>query len=115
MLANVASVCSFQNLDNETFSVNNGAHFPLEKMPHIPWISALEGGITYNIIVLPGLVSDEETIDLVAPMEDHAPNDSLTSLGERRTAVEVSRPSWSSVSNLKCRRLGFILKGGKEV
>ena len=55
-----------QDLDNETFTVNNGAHFKLEMMPHIDWIGALDRGGLDKAIVVPGKVPEKAVVDLLA-------------------------------------------------
>ena len=54
------------DLDREIFSVNNGAHFKLDKVPHINWIEALAVGELGDQIVLPGALPEEALANLVA-------------------------------------------------
>ena len=54
------------DLDREIFSVNNGAHFKLEQIPHIAWIEALAIGELGDQIVLPGSLPTEALANLVA-------------------------------------------------
>lgn len=53
------------DLDRETFSVNNGAHFKLHQVPHIDWINSLADGDLGDKISLPGAVPIEALSDLV--------------------------------------------------
>ena len=53
------------DLDRETFSVNNGAHFKLEQIPHIDWIESLADGGLGDQISLPGAVPMEAVTHLV--------------------------------------------------
>ncbi|KAL8766572.1 MAG: hypothetical protein Q9194_006235 [Teloschistes cf. exilis] len=46
------------DLDREIFSVNNGAHFKLEQMPHIDWMRALDVGRFDEQILLPPLLPE---------------------------------------------------------
>ena len=54
-----------QDLDNERFIINNGAHYALERMPHIDWMAALQRSGSDNRFVLPGVVPDEAVVDLL--------------------------------------------------
>ena len=54
------------DLDRETFSVNNGAHFKLEQVPHIDWINSLADGRLGDTISLPNAVPMEAITSLVA-------------------------------------------------
>ena len=47
------------DLDRETFSVNNGAHFKLDRVPHIDWVHSLAIGNLGDTISLPGAVPKE--------------------------------------------------------
>ncbi len=53
------------DLDRETFSVNNGAHFKLDQIPHIDWISSLAKAGLGDEVSLPGSVPEEAVTDLV--------------------------------------------------
>ena len=53
------------DLDRETFSVNNGAHFKLEQVPHVDWINSLGNGGLGDVIALPGAVPMEAITNLV--------------------------------------------------
>ena len=53
------------DLDRETFSVNNGAHFKLEQVPHVDWINSLGNGGLGDVIALPGAVPMEAITKLV--------------------------------------------------
>ena len=59
------------DLDREIFSVNNGAHFKLEQIPHVDWIAALADGELGDKIALPGVVPEDALANLVA--EPHLP------------------------------------------
>ena len=54
------------DLDREIFSVNNGAHFKLEQVPHIDWINSLAKGGLGDRISLPGILPLEAVTSLVA-------------------------------------------------
>ena len=54
------------DLDREIFSVNNGAHFKLDQVPHINWIEAIAVGELGDQIVLPGALPEEALANLVA-------------------------------------------------
>ena len=55
------------DLDREILSVNNGAHFKLDRIPHVDWIAALAGARLFSDkIVLPGLVPEDAVASLVA-------------------------------------------------
>ena len=54
------------DLDRETFSVNNGAHFKLQKVPHIDWINSLDCGEHGDQIPLPATVPKDAITSLVA-------------------------------------------------
>ncbi|KAL8825489.1 MAG: hypothetical protein Q9191_004387 [Dirinaria sp. TL-2023a] len=54
------------DLDREIFSVNNGAHFKLDRIPHVDWIAALADGGLGDKIALPGLVREDAIANLVA-------------------------------------------------
>ena len=61
------------DLDRETFTVNNGAHFKLEQVPHIDWIKALENGRLGDPIALPAALPRDGITSLVA---EHPPQSS---------------------------------------
>ena len=68
------------DLDRETFSVNNGAHFKLDQVSHIDWINSLTKGGLGDMISLPGAVPMEALTSLV--MEHTLQNSELSeSLG----------------------------------
>lgn len=54
------------DLDREIFSVNNGAHFKLDQVPHIDWINSLANGGLGDQISLPGTIPVEAVTSLVA-------------------------------------------------
>ena len=54
------------DLDREVFSVNNGAHFKLDQVPHIDWINSLTSGGLGDQISLPGTIPLEAVTSLVA-------------------------------------------------
>ena len=54
------------DLDREIFTVNNGAHFKLDQVPHVNWIEALAVGELGYQIVLPGALPEEALANLVA-------------------------------------------------
>ena len=54
------------DLDREIFSVNNGAHFKLDQVPHIDWISSLTQGGLGDLISLPGAIPPEAVMSLVS-------------------------------------------------
>ena len=54
------------DLDREVFSVNNGAHFKLDQVPHIDWINSLADGGLGDKISLPGTIPLEAVTSLVA-------------------------------------------------
>lgn len=53
------------DLDREVFSVDNGAHFKLDRVPHIDWINSLADGDLGDKISLPGAVPFEALSNLV--------------------------------------------------
>lgn len=53
------------DLDREVFSVNNGAHFKLDQVPHIDWIGSLVNVGIGNTISLPGAVPMEAVTSLM--------------------------------------------------
>ena len=53
------------DLDRETFTVNNGAHFKLDQVPRIDWINSLANGGLGDKISLPGAVPMEAVTSLV--------------------------------------------------
>ena len=53
------------DLDRETFSVNNGAHFNLKEIPHIDWINSLDCGELGDQIPLPAAVPKNAITSLV--------------------------------------------------
>lgn len=54
------------DLDREVFSVNDGAHFKLDQVPHINWIAALADGALGDKILLPKPLSEEAIANAVA-------------------------------------------------
>ena len=52
------------DLDREIFSVNNGAHFKLGRLPYINWIESLADGRLGDKIILP-FVPKEDTASLM--------------------------------------------------
>ncbi|KAL8996706.1 MAG: hypothetical protein Q9188_006502 [Gyalolechia gomerana] len=54
------------DLDREIFSVNNGAHFKLDRVPHVHWADALADGALGDKITLPSLMPKEAIANLVA-------------------------------------------------
>ena len=54
------------DLDREIFTVNNGAHFKLDQIPHLDWIDALAVGELGDQIALPGAVPKDALANLVA-------------------------------------------------
>ena len=54
------------DLDREIFSVNNGAHFKLDQVPHIDWINSLANGGLGDQISLPGTIPVKAVTSLVA-------------------------------------------------
>lgn len=60
------------DLDRETFSVNNGAHFKLDRVPHVDWINSLGNGGLGDKIVLPGAVPMEAVTNLVIERTDQS-------------------------------------------
>ena len=54
------------DLDREVFSVNNGAHFKLDQVPHIDWINSLASGGLGDQISLPGTIPPEAVTSLVS-------------------------------------------------
>lgn len=54
------------DLDREIFSVNNGAHFKLQQMPHIDWMRALDVGRFDEQIVLPPLLPEGAIVTVMA-------------------------------------------------
>ena len=54
------------DLDREVFSVNNGAHFKLDQVPHIDWINSLTCGSLGDQISVPGTIPLEALTSLVA-------------------------------------------------
>ena len=54
------------DFDREVFSVNNGAHFKLDQVPHIDWINSLASGGLGDQISLPGTIPLEAVTSLVA-------------------------------------------------
>ena len=61
------------DLDREVFSVNNGAHFKLDRIPHIDWINSLAKGVLDDTISLPGTVPMDAVTNLVV---EHTPQSS---------------------------------------
>ena len=53
------------DLDRQTFTVNNGAHFKLDQVPRIDWINSLADGRLGDKIALPGTVPIDAVTDLV--------------------------------------------------
>ncbi len=53
------------DLNRETFSVNNGAHFKLDQITHIDWIGSLAEAELGDQVSLPGSVPAEAVTDLV--------------------------------------------------
>lgn len=60
------------DLDRETFSVNNGAHFKLHRVPHVDWINSLADGELGDKIILPGSVPMEAVTNLVVEHPDQS-------------------------------------------
>ncbi|KAL8861612.1 MAG: hypothetical protein Q9178_002137 [Gyalolechia marmorata] len=54
------------DLDREIFSVSNGAHFKLDRIPHIDWIGALDVGSLGDQICLPALLPEGACTNVVA-------------------------------------------------
>ena len=54
------------DLDREVFSVNNGAHFKLDQVPHVDWINSLTCGELGDQISVPGTIPLEAVTSLVA-------------------------------------------------
>ena len=54
------------DLDREVLTVNNGAHFKLDQVPHIDWINSLASGGLGDKISLPGIIPPESVTSLVA-------------------------------------------------
>ena len=73
------------DLDREIFSVNNGAHFKLEQIPHISWIESLADGGLGDKISLPGAVSVEAVTHLVVE-----PNSQSSELSKTLSGLTVS-------------------------
>ena len=86
------------DLDNEKFTVNNGAHFMLEKMPHIDWKAALRESSWRTQFILPGIVPEEAMTDLVTPAETITPSNLLSQqLGSLVVEDKVSLPIKSGI------------------
>lgn len=70
------------DLDRETFSVNNGAHFKLDQISHIDWINSLTKGDLGDMISLPGAVPIEALTSLVVEhtLQDSELSESLGDL-----------------------------------
>jgi len=79
-----------QDLDDEKFTVSNGAHFALERMPHIQWIPALDKSSLGSQIIMPGAVQDEAIVDLIAAVESHVQTNALMHHVGDLTVEEVS-------------------------
>lgn len=76
------------DLDRETFSVNNGAHFKLDRIPHIDWINALANGGLGDKIALPGAVPMEAVRHLV--VEQNFQSSELSKIQGDLTVSDVS-------------------------
>ena len=57
------------DLDREIFSVNNGAHYKLDRIPHINWIESLANGLMGDKISLPFIGDDMASLVAEAPKE----------------------------------------------
>lgn len=51
------------DLDNEVFTVNNGIHVHLNRIPHLDWINAIEDGV-----LLPSSVPEEAIADIIVKL-----------------------------------------------
>ncbi len=76
------------DLDRETFSVNNGAHFKLEQVPHIDWINSLADGRLGDKISLPSAVPMEAITSLV--VENTSQRSEISKLLGALTVGDVS-------------------------
>ena len=56
------------DLDREIFSVNNGAHFKLDRIAHVDWIGALADGRLGDKLIIPDVIPDDAVADLVVPI-----------------------------------------------
>ena len=55
------------DLDREIFSVNNGAHYKLDRIPHINWIESLANGLMGDKISLPFIGDDMASLVAEVP------------------------------------------------
>lgn len=82
-------------IDRDTFTVNNGAHFKLEMIPHIDWINSLAHGGLGDKISLPDAVPTDAVTNLVIE-----PNFQSSEL-----LKTPSDPTISNVSHsIRCRK-----------
>lgn len=79
------------DLDREVFSVDNGAHFKLDRVPHIDWINSLADGDLGDKISLPGAVPIEALSNLVVEpnLDNGELSGTLDDLSISDTAVPV--------------------------
>ncbi|KAL8911488.1 MAG: hypothetical protein Q9171_003349 [Xanthocarpia ochracea] len=90
------------DLDREIFSVSNGAHFKLDRIPHIDWIGALNVGSLGDQICLPALLPEGACTNVVAEPSTILP-DLVTTDGEPSEATsEYVTPK--SVKDIPWRR-----------
>lgn len=76
------------DLDREVFSVNNGAHFKLDQVPHIDWIKSLTRGSLGDQISVPGTIPLEVITSLVAERTFQT-----TNLSQRLSDLDNDTPS----------------------
>lgn len=76
------------DLDREVFSVNNGAHFKLDRISHIDWTAALADGGRGDKIVLPGMVPEDAVVNLV--VDPHQTYSSANTSLEKPTTTQSS-------------------------
>ena len=62
------------DLDNEVFTIDNGAHVQLIRASDLAWIKALAHGFYGDKILLPGGISKEATADIVIKLSEPSPS-----------------------------------------